>query len=70
MRECAYVKDAEENCVGERMAAVHTCMCLCLHTHGIVHQLVQVFMKVGGGFLSEFGVHSDIWLHPCGLLEL
>ena len=70
MRECAYVKDAEENCVGERMAAVHACMGLCLHTHGIIHQLVQVFVKVGGGLLAKFRVHGDIWLHPCGLLKL
>ena len=49
---------------------MHACMCLCLHTHGIIHQLVQVFVKVGGGLLAKLRVHGDIRLHPSGLLKL
>ena len=36
----------------------------------VVHELVKILFKVVLRFLSEFGIHSDVWFHPAFLFKL
>ena len=35
----------------------------------VVHELVEVLLKVAGGILSELCIHPNVWLHPKALVE-
>ena len=40
-----------------------------LTEHAVVHELVEVLLKVAGGLLPEFSVHVDVGLHPWALVK-
>ena len=40
-----------------------------LTKHTVVHQLEEIFLKVGGGVGAQLRVQVDVRAHPGGLLE-
>ena len=35
----------------------------------VVHELVEVLLKVAGGILSKLCIHPDVWLHPRAVVK-
>ena len=35
----------------------------------VVHELVEILLKVAGGILSKLCIHPDVWLHPRALVK-
>ena len=35
----------------------------------VVHELVEVLLKVAGGILSKLCIHPNVWLHPRALVK-